>query len=514
MAQYRAPRTRIPEAFGQLASANALLEQRNQAAREQQTNKFANMVGTVAGVATLAYTGNPKLAALAYSGGSQIAGATRGREINPAAAVSIGAGISDEMASQEQLAAERQTLTDISAERDKALAGSYAEGTPERALAGARPEDRLLAGATKSRTPFQTFAQGIGVLDAVTPAGAPTEISFGRGTTLLTQTDRRGRVNVLGSERVEKGETKPPKGYIIWDEKGAKQIGTVATFEQAQQAQSKIPGSQISEIGTTPFRPDKDGDGSGSNMKEFQTFSPNAFDSNAYQRIAKTKGVKVDPQILKNLESGVVDLSTLGQQLNATPDEIEAAKFGAIEEELAGNRLAPESKAAARTYLKQQTAKRTDALIGKLQASVEAAGKEGQEIDFSDLQKQIQGGKYIDQKRAMGELNKLQGELETDSKNQEILFQRQLQRLPEEHRKDVDKASPGQRKAVLDQKLGQRQQKQLEAERYVESRKGKGFTDEATRKNAMKIMGNWFTEDEKQKILAASMKAAPLTASK
>ncbi|MHB1060219.1 MAG: hypothetical protein ACYC0F_20345, partial [Rhodanobacter sp.] len=150
MAEYRAPRTRINEAFGQLAASNNILRQREEAAEAQSTNKFANTVGMVAGAATLAYTGgNVALASAAYTGASQLAGASRGREIDSRAVIGAAAVASGEMKEQDQLAAERETLGGIRADRDAAVSDSYATGDP----VPARPEDRLMSGAMKSRTP-------------------------------------------------------------------------------------------------------------------------------------------------------------------------------------------------------------------------------------------------------------------------------------------------------------------------------------------------------------------------
>ena len=118
----RAPRTRIPDAFAQLAEANRLKRERD----DEKKINAGRLAGTVLAAGVGAMVGLPPQAVFAAANvGGQVGGAVRGGRLDPLALAQGGASIFnilDQEAETEEAARPKQSAPQLYEER-AAVAG-------------------------------------------------------------------------------------------------------------------------------------------------------------------------------------------------------------------------------------------------------------------------------------------------------------------------------------------------------------------------------------------------------
>ena len=100
------------------------------------------------------------------------------------------------------------------------------------------------------------------------------------------------------------------------------------------------------------------------------------------------------------------------------------------------------------------------------------------------------------------------------------MFKRGQEKLPPSLREGVKGLPPGQREKALDKKLGEQEQQRQRAEDYVKTQLEKRKSEDrettirAVRSQALRILGGFFTEEQKQQLLAGWGLNPPSTAAK
>lgn len=182
----RAPRTRLLDAYAQLAQANALRAQREAQARAERDARRINkgrLLGAVAGAGLAVATGGASLPVIAAGAnvGGQIGAASQGGQIDPVALSGSALMAFDAMERASTVESERELLRGITPSPAVRLQTAGVSVPAEGAIPGlggaplppnlVEPDaaTRLLTAAQRSSTPLHTAAGGLSLLRAVQP---------------------------------------------------------------------------------------------------------------------------------------------------------------------------------------------------------------------------------------------------------------------------------------------------------------------------------------------------------
>ena len=291
-------------------------------------------------------------------------------------------------------------------------------------------------------------------------------------------------INQYGRERVSfidpnKEDTAgAPRQY--WFRKSAKDEWTPATAEGKVALTTAIQDHGFSNVLLNdPFA------GAGERLpRADQVFAPEQPRGQAAKELVAEYGKSLSDEMQKLMLAG--DFNAVAQMGGLPPKALEKWETKTLDiakERLDSKFYRDETSAnAAQTWFNKQVKERTDQSISSIPGQLEAAMQTSPD-PFASVREQALATPHVNQKEVTAALDKLEGRVTEAARAKEEAeakdFETRKSALPDDKQRMIEKASPKQKREVLEQMERQKSKVEKEVKQVLENAKGKGPTVQA-----------------------------------